>query len=181
MRRNLMLLKLFGLASSLTFSGGLAMLPMLHQQLVEEAGFLSSDEFYHYTALAQSIPGVTVVTTASLLGAKVNGRSGRFFACLGAILPVLVIMTFLTMVYQQLPKSGLTFYVLTAIRGTAGIFIIEASYEMARQIIKGRWQGLLFTFIVVMALVVFRIPSSFIILVCLGLAVFSIVTGRTLG
>ncbi|MBE9389771.1 chromate transporter [Vagococcus salmoninarum] len=173
MYKNLNLFKRFFLASTFTFSGGLAMVPMLHQELVTDQHYLSSEDFYHYVSLAQTVPGVTVITTACLLGEKVNGKAGRFFASLGAITPVLVIMNLLTMLYQSLPQGGIMLYVLTAIRGTAGIFILEAGIGMFPYIVKKRPKAWLLVFLTILAITIFHVPIGYILSSCFLLAVFS--------
>lgn len=66
MNKNITLFKTFFIASAFTFSGGLAMIPLLNEDLVKKNEYLTHEEFYHYVTLAQSIPGVTAVTTAAI-------------------------------------------------------------------------------------------------------------------
>ncbi|QIK86280.1 chromate transporter [Erysipelothrix sp. HDW6B] len=172
MNKNFELFKLFTIASTLTFSGGLAMVPLLDDKLVKQYHYLSSDDFYHYIAISQSIPGVTAVTTACLLGEKINGRSGRYSAALGAILPVLVIMMLLTVLYQMIPQTGIIQYLFIAIRATAGIYILEAGVSMIPHIITRNAQSyfmIIFVFILVTFL---NVSIPWIILGCFLLSLF---------
>lgn len=167
MNKNFHLFRVFALASTVTFSGGLASVPMLHEQFVDKHSYMESDDFYHYVSLGQSIPGVTAVTTASLLGYKINSTKGQIFACIGAILPVLVIMSILTIIYTLIPQTGVINYIMTAIRATAGIFILEVVFDMAPIIIKNNAvkQG------VVLAIAVFLLwkPGSAVYVIGLSL------------
>lgn len=165
--KNLTLLKLFLLASSFTFSEGLAMIPMLYDTLVVQKNYMTDEEFYHYISIAQTVPGVTVITTACLLGNKVNGKVGKFFACLGAVTPVLIIMTVLTVLFQMLPQEGVIFYALSAVRATAGVFILEAVFDMAPHLIKKNKIHLIFTVIIVIGITFFKLSIVLILLFCL--------------
>ncbi len=172
MNRNNQLFKTFALASTVTFSGGLASVPMLHEIFVIKHQYLSTEDFYHYVSLGQSIPGVTAVTTASLLGYKINNRKGQFFACFGAILPVLVIMSLLTMLYTLIPQTGVISYIMAAVRATAGVFIFEAVLDMAPVIIRNDHIKLLIT--LALTLFLYLLPGStvYVIMLCLVYSVY---------
>lgn len=178
MKTNLNLLKLFTLASTFTFSGGLATVPMLHEKLVEENNYITSDEFYHYVTLGQTIPGVQVLSTACLLGYKINGRLGKLFASIGAIAPVLVIMTILTIFYQFLPSDGVLLYIMSGLRASAGIYILEAVLGMYPHIVKGSIRIHIVVISIAVILTLLPIPSIYVLLLFIGLAVLSVATNK---
>ncbi len=180
MKRFMTIFKLFALASTLTFSGGLATVPMLHEEIVIKRNEMSSESFYHYVSLGQTMPGVQVVSVACLLGYKINGRWGRYAASLGAIAPVLAIMTALTAAYRLLPQTGIIVYVMSAFRATAGVYILEAVLGMYPYVTNGK-KKLKFIVPLVAVMLAFLPISSVLILIVYGvLAVISVWLGKDL-
>lgn len=180
MNVNIELFKLFAISSTFTFSGGLAMIPMLHDKLVTENNYLSNDEFYHYIALSQSLPGVTAVISACLLGEKINGKKGRLAASFGAILPILFLMIALTMIYEVIPQTGIIKYIFIAIRSTAGIYIFEAAFSMTPHIISKSKKSYFLILGVFIVITFLNISIPTIILGCFLMSILMTVRERYL-
>lgn len=175
MNTNIELFKLFAISSTFTFSGGLAMIPMLHDKLVVENEYLTNDDFYHYIALSQSLPGVTAVISACLLGEKINGRKGRYAAAIGAIVPILFIMLLLTMIYEIIPQTGIIKYIFIAIRSTAGIYILEAALSMTPHIISKSKRAYILIAIVFALITFFNVSIPVIILGCFFMSILMMI------
>lgn len=75
-----------------TLGGGYAMIPLIEEEVVHINKWIKQEEFIDIIALAQSIPGVLAVNTATYVGYKISGIKGSIFASLGAILPSFFIM-----------------------------------------------------------------------------------------
>ncbi len=70
----------------LTVGGGLAMIPVIQQEL-ERLGWLDSEQFLDILGIAQMTPGAISVNAATFTGYRVMSASGCGFwiACLGAM------------------------------------------------------------------------------------------------
>ena len=71
----------------LTVGGGLAMIPVMQQEL-ERLGWLDSQQFLDILGIAQMTPGAISVNTATFAGYRVmsaSGSGGFWIACLGAL------------------------------------------------------------------------------------------------
>jgi len=82
-------LSLFGIcfyAGAFTFGTGLAVLPVLQGEFVQNLQWLNSEDFLNALAIGQMTPG-PVLITASVLGYQILGLSGAVVATLGAFLP----------------------------------------------------------------------------------------------
>ncbi len=75
-----------------TFGGGLAMLPILQRELVENKGWATSEQLSDYYAVGQCTPGIIAVNTATFVGAGQAGVAGGIAATLGLVFPSLVII-----------------------------------------------------------------------------------------
>lgn len=76
----------------LTFGGGMAMLPMLQREIVDNKAWATEEELMDYYAIGQCTPGIIAVNTATFVGRKRKGTLGGIAASLGMVAPSLVII-----------------------------------------------------------------------------------------
>ena len=67
--------------------GGVAMLPYIRRDLVERKKYLDSEQFDFGLAMAQMLPGATLVQVATYTGYQTQGYVGAFIAALGIFAP----------------------------------------------------------------------------------------------
>ena len=79
----------------MTFGGGMAMLPILEREVVQNKGWATEQELVDYFAIGQCTPGIIAVNTATFVGQKKKGAVGGIVATLGVVFPSLVIITIL--------------------------------------------------------------------------------------
>ena len=73
----------------MTFGGGMAMLPILQREVVENKHWATEE------AIGQCTPGIIAVNTATFIGQKYKGIAGGIVATLGVVFPSLVIISIL--------------------------------------------------------------------------------------
>ena len=83
----------FAKVGVMTFGGGMAMLPILQREVVEDKGWATDEELVDYFAIGQCTPGVIAVNTATFIGRKKAGNIGGIVATLGVIAPSLIIIS----------------------------------------------------------------------------------------
>lgn len=132
MEKNWTLFKIYFAAGALTFSGGMAMLPLIEKELCKKRHWLEKEALYSDAAIAQTLPGVIALNTAFLIGKRTNGVAGMLFAGLGAIFPAFTLMALATAFYQMMPKEGPVLWALTGVRATSAAFLFAAAYTVAR-------------------------------------------------
>ncbi|MEG0256331.1 MAG: chromate transporter [Vagococcus sp.] len=138
MKKNLVLLKVYLMAGAFTFSGGMAMLPLVERELCDKREWIERKELHEYTTLSQVFPGVIALTNACFIGRKVNGKMGMFFAGVGAVLPAFILMSLATYFYDLVPKEGAVLSALTGIRATSAAFLFLAAYTLAKFNLKDK-------------------------------------------
>lgn len=138
MNKNFILFKTYLLAGTFTFSGGLAMLPIIEKDLCEKYKLISKEDFYEYAALSQTFPGIIALNNAFLVGKKINGLSGMILAGIAAVLPAYVLMAIATLLYQLIPKSGPVIAAMTGVRAASAAFLFAAAYTTARYNLKSK-------------------------------------------
>lgn len=80
---------------AITFGGGMAMLPILQREVVEDKHWATEEELTDYYAIGQCTPGIIAVNTATFIGQKCGGVAGGILATLGVVFPSLVIISVL--------------------------------------------------------------------------------------
>jgi len=82
---------------AVTFGGGLAMLPILEQELAEKRDWVTKERLLDYFAIGQSTPGIIAVNVATFIGYTRAGVLGGCLATLGVIMPSLIIITIIAL------------------------------------------------------------------------------------
>ena len=85
----LQILLFFTKAGSFVFGSGLAIVPFLHQGVVQQFGWLNEQQFIDAVAVAMITPGPVVITVV-FIGFLVAGLLGAIAAAIGIFLPVYV-------------------------------------------------------------------------------------------
>jgi chromate transporter len=83
------ILLFFTKAGAFVFGSGLAIIPFLHQGVVQQFGWLTEHQFLDAVAVAMITPGPVVITVA-FIGFLVAGLAGATLAAIGIFLPVYV-------------------------------------------------------------------------------------------
>ncbi|MBI2349722.1 MAG: chromate efflux transporter [Deltaproteobacteria bacterium] len=83
----LQILLFFTKAGAFVFGSGLAIVPFLHQGVVQEFSWLNEQQFLDAVAVAMITPGPVVITVA-FIGYLVAGLAGATAAAIGIFLPV---------------------------------------------------------------------------------------------
>ena len=84
------LLFLFAKIGFFTVGGGMAMLPLVQQELLSR-GLMTIRQSIDMVAISQMTPGPFAVNCATFTGMRLYGISGAFFATLGVALPSFII------------------------------------------------------------------------------------------
>jgi chromate transporter len=83
------ILLFFTKAGAFVFGSGLAIVPFLHQGVVQQFGWLNEHQFLDAVAVAMITPGPVVITVA-FIGFLVAGMAGAIMASIGIFLPVYI-------------------------------------------------------------------------------------------
>lgn len=91
----------FAKVGVMTFGGGMAMLPILQREVVDNQGWATEEELVDYYAISQCTPGIIAVNVATFVGRKQRGTAGGIFATLGVVFPSVVIISLLAGLIQN--------------------------------------------------------------------------------
>jgi len=152
---------------SITFGGGLAMIPIIRRDIVDRK-WINEDELADYIAVAQVAPGMIAINIAVLVGTHLRGKKGAFFAVLGVALPSLIIITAIAAMLHQFSSISWVVHALKGIIIVVVILFVSAIFDIGKQAITNIY--LLGYALIAFSLVYFlNIATSLVILLSFAL------------
>ena len=135
--------------------------------------WLGDDEMLDMTAIAQSSPGALGVNIAIVVGYRIKRFWGAVVSTLGAVIPPLVIISIISVFYNQFKDNSYIAIALQVMRAGVAAVIFDVVIDLAGNIFKTKsalWISLMFAAFV--ATCFFKVSAIIIILVCglIGLA-----------
>lgn len=154
---------------SVTFGGGLVMIPLIESEVVNTHHWLTHQEFADATALGQLTPG-PVLITATFIGYRVAGTVGALVATVSIFLPAFL-MTIAAA--SSLRRFRQNIQVQSFLRGIAPAVVgllVAAALSIGRAGINS-WIGLSIMVLAVFVLIRFR-PNAFWVILGAGVLRF---------
>lgn len=155
------------LLSASTFGGGFVIISMMKQKFVTHLGWLQDDEMLDMTAIAQSSPGALGVNIAIVVGYRIKKFWGAVVCTLGAVIPPLVIISIISVFYNQFKDNTYIAIALQVMRAGVAAVICDVVIDLANNIIKTK--SLLWIVMMCLAFAAtcfFGVSAIVIILVC---------------
>lgn len=115
-------------------------------QLVIKKKYLKEEELVELIALCSILPGPTSTQTIVSIGYKIGGPLLALFTMFIWALPVLIIMTLLSFLYQFLQQNNISSSVLRFIGPMAVGFIIVAAFRIGRKVVTDKITVILLLF-----------------------------------
>ena len=148
---------------SVTFGGGISMLPLLQVELVEKKKWVSEREYADCLMVAQSTPGPIVVNLSLVAGYRMQGLKGALSALLGAILPSFILLLLIAIFLWQYRENPLAHAAFRGIGPAVAALIAAAAVKLGKTILTG-YPSLLLLVIFLGGLIAFNIHPVYIII-----------------
>lgn len=117
----------------MTFGGGVAMLPMLERELVENKKWVTEEEILDYFAIGQCTPGIIAVNVATFVGQKKKGILGGIVSTLGMIFPCLVIIDVIAALLENFAHISAVQHAFAGIRVCVCALVLSALVKIAKK------------------------------------------------
>lgn len=156
--------------SSCAFGGGFVTISLMKKKFVEELKWMGEEEMLDVTAITQSSPGPILVNASVIIGYRVAGIVGVLVAVVGTIIPPMLIISAISLVYDQFRTNPYIAVALQVMRAGVAAVIFDVVLNLVGNIVKTK--RLLYIGMMVVAFVsaVFLGVSAMkIIFVCLGI------------
>lgn len=152
----------FAKVGVMTFGGGMAMLPILQREIVENKGWATDEELTDYFAIGQCTPGIIAVNTATFVGQKQRGIAGGIIATLGLVFPSLVIIVALAGVIQSFSHLDWVQHAFAGIRVCVCVLIFNAVVKLFKSAVKDWVAGVIFLAVLAAAMLTDLSPVVFV-------------------
>lgn len=167
----------FAKVGVMTFGGGMAMLPILQREVVENKGWATDEELTDYFAIGQCTPGIIAVNTATFVGQKQKGILGGIVATLGIVFPSLVIITALAGIITSFSHLAWVQNAFAGIRVCVCVLIFNATLKLWQGAVKDVWGVLIFAAVLAGSLLTDISPILFVLLAAVAGIVIRCVGG----
>ena len=154
----------FAKVGVMTFGGGMAMLPILQREVVENKGWATDEELTDYFAIGQCTPGIIAVNTATFIGQKRKGVWGGIVATLGMVFPSLVIITLLASLITSFSHLEWVQNAFAGIRVCVCVLVFNAVVKLWKNAVVDKWSLLLFLAVFLLSLLLDVSPVIFVII-----------------
>lgn len=146
------LLLTFAKVGVMTFGGGMAMLPILQREVVENRGWATEEELTDYFAIGQCTPGIIAVNTATFVGHKQAGIFGAAAATFGVVLPSIVIILLLAGIIGEFSHVAAVQHAFAGIRVCVCVLIFNAVIKLWKNAVKDVRAALIFAAVLALSL-----------------------------
>lgn len=162
--------------SAFTFGGGFVIVSLMKKKFVEELQWLDESEMLDITAIAQSSPGPIPINASVILGYRMHGILGSLISVIGTTLPPLIIISIISMFYQQFRDNTIVAIALQVMRAGVAAVIFDVVLNLAKNIVKTRnVMYIAMMFITFLMTYVFGISAITVILICASIGVINLI------
>ena len=123
-----------------TIGGGLAMIPLIRDEFVERQGWIDDKDITDVLAIAQSLPGVIAVNSATFLGYRLAGIAGALVCTLGVILPSFIIIFAIAMLFANSGLDSNTYILkfFAGVNAAITVLLVVATKKMFASSVSNR-------------------------------------------
>ena len=165
------LLLVFLKLGAFTVGGGIAMIPVLQNEMVEKKKWFDKEEFVDLVAICQSMPGIVAINMATYVGYKKKGTLGSAVATFGVVTPSFVFIMLIANIISSI--GGGNPYIngaMAGLRAAALGLVIVALIQLAPNVIKSK-RSAAAACVSFLLIAVLNINTAYVILLFLVLGV----------
>lgn len=162
--------------SACTFGGGFVIVSLMKKRYVEELQWLEEDEMLDVTAITQSAPGPLPVNASVIIGYRIAGVVGSLIAVLGTILPPMIIISVISVFYEQFRTNPYINIALQVMRAGVAAVIFDVVINLATNVVHTkRFLYIAMMLIAFVATYLLGVSAMIIILACLGIGILDLI------
>ena len=171
----MVLFKTMFVLSSCTFGGGFVIVSLMKKKFVEELRWLAEEEMLDVTAITQSAPGPLPVNASVIIGYRMSGVVGALAAIAGTILPPMIIISIISVFYDQFRTNPYIATALQVMRAGVAAVIFDVALNLAGNVWKTK--RILYIAMMVIAFIAryfYEVSAMLIIFACLGIGLIDL-------
>jgi len=122
-----------------TFGGGWGIVAQMQEEFVDKRHWITEEELMDYTSVGKSIPGTMIANVSYLFGYHMGGVICGIAALLGITFVPLVLLTFITLFYNNVKDNIYMMKALVGIRAAVLPIIGLAIWNLRKAAFKKRY------------------------------------------
>ena len=146
-----------------TIGGGIAMLPLLQNTLINEKKWFTKEEFMDIVAVCQSLPGVVAINMATYVGYKKKGLIGSVVSTFGVTIPSFTMILIIARFITSLGDNGVLMGAMAGLRAAALGMVVVALIQLMPAAIKNKW-AMLAAVVAFELIAVLKVNTAYVIL-----------------
>ncbi|HKL42707.1 MAG TPA: chromate transporter [Clostridia bacterium] len=135
-----------------SFGGGYTALSLIEREIVNNAQWLSVEEFLDVLALSQITPGPVGINSATFVGFKIMGIPGSIAATSGVILVSFILVNIVAHYFLKFKDSKIVQAVLTGLKPSIVGIIVTVVIKLGIKTIDSYHEVLIILFVVFMVM-----------------------------
>lgn len=134
-----------------TIGGGMAMIPLIQDIVVNRKKWMTEEEAVDCIAVSQALPGVIAINMATYIGHRKKGLSGAVCATVGVILPSFIIIILIVKLLHGIGDNACVNGALKGIKAAATGLIAFSAYKVGKKVLKTpfAWIAGILSFVVI--------------------------------
>ncbi len=146
-----------------TIGGGIAMLPLLQNTLINEKKWFTKEEFMDIVVVCQSLPGVVAINMATYVGYKKKGLIGSVVSTFGVTIPSFTMILIIARFITSLGDNGVLMGAMAGLRAAALGMVVVALIQLMPAAIKNKW-AMLAAVVAFVLIAVLKVNTAYVIL-----------------
>ena len=146
-----------------TIGGGIAMLPLLQNTLINEKKWFTKEEFMDIVAVCQSLPGVVAINMATYVGYKKKGLIGSIVSTFGVTIPSFIMILIIAKFITSLGDNRVLMGAMAGLRAAALGMVVVALIQLMPAAIKNKW-ALLAAIVAFVLIAILKVNTAYVIL-----------------
>ncbi|MFC0216641.1 chromate transporter [Paenibacillus chartarius] len=119
-------------ATMLGFGGGPSIIPIYENEVVNQFGWMTTEEFGKALAMGNALPGPIATKLAAYIGFKVAGWPGAAAALIAVVMPTAVAMIALVGVMNKLSGNPIVRGMIKGIQPVIFVMLAMLAYDFAK-------------------------------------------------
>ena len=159
-----------------TIGGGIAMLPLLQNELIYSKKWFTEDEFLDAVAVCQGLPGVVAINMATYVGNRRHGVLGSLIATIGVILPSFLIILAIATGLAAFGDNHLIQGAMAGFRAAALGLVLVSVFQLGNVVFKNK-QNIIPAVLAFALIVICHVDTALVILIYLVAGVIQAMIG----
>ncbi|MGE0224003.1 MAG: chromate transporter [Acetobacteraceae bacterium] len=146
-------------------------LPWARRMIVEQRRWLTPAEFTDVLSLCQFLPGPNIINVSVALGARWHGPAGAVVAFVGLLAAPTAIVLTLATIADRFAEEAMVRDAFSGLAAAASALVLAMALKIAAPL-RDRWSAIAIGGVTVVAIAVFRLPLSVVLLVMAPVSIF---------